>query len=120
MEECRMQGRLKELRRSRRMSQNVLGCEMGMSQQNISRYEKSVSAIPIDMLLKFADYYKVTTDYILGISNVKRTEESFAAESEILEKYGDFLSTYESLNDADRELVWGMMSKIREIRGLQN
>ncbi len=114
-----MQGRLKELRKARRISQNVLGYEMGMSQQNVSRYENSISTIPVDMLIRFSNYYKVTTDYILGISNIKRTEESYIAEEKLLEKYGDFLATYEGLSEADQELVWGMMSKMREVRAPQ-
>lgn len=51
---------------------------LNLSQSRISDYENGLCAIPSDVLLLFADYYKVTTDYILGLSdsssNVQCTE----------------------------------------------
>ncbi|MFI3200962.1 MAG: helix-turn-helix transcriptional regulator [Eubacteriales bacterium] len=110
-----MEKRLKELRKARRMTQDVLGCEMNISQQNISRYEQDTSVIPIDMLIKFSGYYQVSTDYILGISNIKsiaREQEDFCANQE----YEDFLQVYFALNIKDREVVWSLMSKLRSMK----
>ncbi len=36
-----------------------------------SRYERGVRTIPIECLLILADFYNVSTDYILGRTNVK-------------------------------------------------
>lgn len=30
------------------------------------RYEKGVRAVPVEVVIKLADYYKVSTDYLLG------------------------------------------------------
>ena len=30
------------------------------------RYEKGVRSVPVDVVIKLADYYKVSTDYLLG------------------------------------------------------
>ena len=38
----------------------------------LSKYEKDVTAIKVDILKRLAEYFNVTTDYLLGISDVKR------------------------------------------------
>lgn len=110
-----MEKRLTELRKARRMTQDVLGYEIGISQQNISRYEQDTNSVPVDMLIKFSDYYKVTTDYILGISDIKsRTDEG--EESAADNVHEDFLQVYLSLSQKDREVVWSLMGKLRSMK----
>lgn len=41
------------------------------SQPIYSRYERGTRTIPVEHLLILADFYKVSTDYILGRTNVK-------------------------------------------------
>lgn len=61
--------RLRELRKNLGKSQEVIGGLLGISQSRMSDYENGICAIPSDALILFADYYKVTTDYILGLSD---------------------------------------------------
>lgn len=61
--------RLRELRKKIGKSQEVIGGLLNISQSRISDYENGICAIPSDILILFADYYKVTTDYILGLSD---------------------------------------------------
>ncbi|MFI3176163.1 MAG: helix-turn-helix transcriptional regulator [Eubacteriales bacterium] len=109
-----MEKRLRELRKSRRVTQDMLGYEIGMSQQNISRYEKSIETIPVDMLIKFSDYYKVTTDYLLGISDIRNRPTINEETQENLE-YNDFANVYATLSEYDKELLWSMMKKMKEL-----
>ena len=61
--------RLKELREKRHMSQVFLGMELGMSQNTISRYETGEREADYETLIKFADYFDVSLDYLLGRSD---------------------------------------------------
>jgi transcriptional regulator with XRE-family HTH domain len=36
-----------------------------------ARYEKGIRQFPVDIIIKLAEYYNCTTDYLLGISNEK-------------------------------------------------
>ncbi len=63
-----MSGRLRELRTSKNISQRRLGMEVGISQQNVSKYELDINTVLVDMLKHFSAYYNVSVDYILGVS----------------------------------------------------
>ena len=48
---------------------NSINQILGITQTVYSRYERGFQTIPVIHLLKLADYYKVSTDYILGRTN---------------------------------------------------
>lgn len=117
-----MSGRLRELRESRRISQEVLGRELGTSQQNLSRYELDINTIPADMLIRLSTYYNVTSDYILGISNVKRNLEGQMRVSKVIDENYDFLELYRGLSEDHREVLWHLaedLKKLEEKRGIK-
>ena len=58
--------RLKQLRRQRGISQLKLAMDLGLNQNSISRYESGERETPAWVVVKLADYYKVSTDYLLG------------------------------------------------------
>ncbi len=57
--------RLKELRKSRGISQLKLAMDLSMNQNSISRYETGVHEADYATLIKFADYFNVSIDYLL-------------------------------------------------------
>ena len=57
--------RLKELRNARGMTQQQMADTFGMQVRNYQRIEASDSPSN-ETLLKFADYFEVSTDYLLG------------------------------------------------------
>ena len=61
--------RLRDLREDRDLRQEDVAEILGISQTVYSRYERVFQTIPVIHLLKLADYYKVSTDYILGRTN---------------------------------------------------
>lgn len=63
-----MYPRVRDLREDRDLSQGQLAKLLNVSQATYSRYESGVLDIPTETLLKLADYYGVTVDYILGRS----------------------------------------------------
>lgn len=64
--------RLRELRLARKMSQQRLAIELSMSQNTISRYENGEWEPGIDELIRIADYFNVSLDYLLERSNQPR------------------------------------------------
>ena len=58
------------------MSQSDIGEFLGIMQTVYSRYERGAGTIPIEHLLKLADLYNVSTDYILGRTNLRGNEEN--------------------------------------------
>ncbi len=59
---------LKLLRKERRLTQKDIASAFGTSESVISLYESNKRSPSYDFLLKFADYYGVSTDYLLGHS----------------------------------------------------
>ena len=61
--------RLRDLREDRDLRQEDVAKILGISQTVYSRYERGFQTIPVIHLLKLSDYYKGSTDYILGRTN---------------------------------------------------
>ena len=64
-----MNFRLKELRKSKGISQIKLSLDLNMNQNTISRYETLEREADYATLIKLADYFNVTIDYLLGRSD---------------------------------------------------
>ena len=67
--------RLKELRKKRKISQLKLAMDLKMNQNSISRYENGEREADYATLIKFADYFKVSIDYLLGRTNNPKMNE---------------------------------------------
>lgn len=63
--------RLKDLRTDRDLYQKEIAFIINTTQQVYSEYEIGKRLIPIDKLLKLANYYNVSIDYILIRTNKK-------------------------------------------------
>lgn len=64
--------RLRDLREDADMTQAQVAKLLFTSQTVYSRYERGALTIPVEHLLILADHYGVSTDYILGRTNIKR------------------------------------------------
>ena len=54
------------MRKAKKISQVKLAIDLNMNQNSISRYENLERQADYDTLIKFADYFGVTIDYLLG------------------------------------------------------
>ena len=61
-----MYKRIRDLREDHDLTQKQIAKILNCSQQVYSNYELGQRDIPTAILIKLADYYNVTTDYILG------------------------------------------------------
>ena len=57
---------LRELRENKKLTQSDLAQIFFVNQITISQYERGTRQLSIEMLIKYADYFGVSTDYILG------------------------------------------------------
>lgn len=60
---------LSSLRKERGISQKKASCDLGISQALLSHYEKGIRECGLDFVIKCSEYYGVTTDYLLGVSD---------------------------------------------------
>ena len=64
--------RLRELRAAQNLTQDTLGKVAGVSRYAIYTYEKGKAFPAVEGLLALADYFDVTTDYLLGRTDTPR------------------------------------------------
>ena len=64
--------RLKALRKSRNISQLKLALDLNMNQNTISRYENREREADYETLVRFADYFDVSLDFLLGRTDTEQ------------------------------------------------
>lgn len=68
-----MYKRIRELREDRDLTQKRMGEILSCSQRVYSNYERGDLDIPTEILIKLANYYDVSVDYILGRTDRQAT-----------------------------------------------
>lgn len=109
-----MESRIKQLREKRGLIQEILAAELGITQQMLSKYERDVTLIKVDILKKIATYFNVTTDYLLGVSDVKRDLQRQMKMNETLDEYYDLIEIYKDLDSYDKEMIWSIMQTVKK------
>lgn len=62
--------RLKELRTKARYSQAYIGEQVGVAQQTVGKWENGTSTPDPETIVKIASVFNVTTDYLLGCTDI--------------------------------------------------
>lgn len=109
-----MESRIKILREKRGLIQELLAAEVGVTQQTLSKYEKDITIIKVDILKRLAEYFNVTTDYLLGLSDIKRDLSGQIKMNETLDEYYDLIEVYKRMDRYDREMLWSIMQAIEK------
>lgn len=109
-----MESRIKQLRENRGLIQEILASELGITQQMLSKYERDVLCIKVDVLKRIAEYSNVTTDYLLGVSEVKRDLQGQMKVNKTLDTYYDLIEIYKGLDEYDQEMVWSIMQTVKK------
>lgn len=82
--------RLKQLRLEANLTQVEFADLIGINQVTYSRYENGSRTVPYDLLIKMADYYGVSTDYLLGRTDAPYyTVEAPASDGKPMTAYSD-------------------------------
>ncbi|MFA6809254.1 MAG: helix-turn-helix domain-containing protein [Eubacteriales bacterium] len=74
--------RFKELRKEKNLTQQELADKFYLNKSSISRYEQGKQMPEIDQLQKFADFFGVSIDYLLGKTDIRDPYNCFVMEAE--------------------------------------
>lgn len=61
--------RLRDIREDRDVSQKTLAAYLHIGQNTYSQYETGKRQLPLDILIRLAEYFDTSTDYILGLTD---------------------------------------------------
>ena len=104
--------RLRALRQEQNISMKQLGDIVGVAESTISLYETEKRKVDTDMLIKFANYFNVSTDYLLGVSD----ERNSSLDSDNI-GYDDFTYAMHNesrdLTDEDKEMLLNMAKMLK-------
>lgn len=67
--------RIKQLREENNLTQEEFANKLNMTQQRISAYEKEKREPDLNTLQQIADFFGVSTDYLLGKSDIRNPEQ---------------------------------------------
>ncbi len=95
--------RLNELRGNKTQAQ--MAQILGLPRETYRNYEVGNREPPLDTLLKMANYFGVSVDYLLGRDEAPGVQMKPAAESELTATEQELLSIYRSVNPALQELI---------------
>lgn len=112
-----MENRIRQLREKRGLTQETLAIELEITQQQLSKYERNIASIKVESLKKVAAYFNVTTDYLLGTSDVKRDVVGAVEMGKTLEKYYDLIELYRGLKQCDQKIVLAIIAIIKNASG---
>ena len=84
---------LKKLREDASVSQKALADAIGVSQQSVNKYENHNIEPDIETLIRIADFFETSVDYLIGHTSVRRKIEEVHIfelndrESKVMEQY---------------------------------
>lgn len=102
--------RLKELREESGLSQKELADNIRVARTTIASYETGKSSLSIDILIRYADFFNTTTDYIVGRTDLK--DYKITSDGEI--EFVHHKDTEIDINDVAIDLIKKALNKIIE------
>lgn len=79
--------RLKELRLRKDLSLKKLACDLDVTAQSLSLYETGQRTVNIDLLKKISEYFGVSSDYLIGLSDAATNDVDLKAVCDYLGLY---------------------------------
>ena len=71
--------RILALMKEEKITANALATELGLPNSAFSEWKRRKARPSVDVIIKIADYFDVTTDYLLGRTNKRYAQEYFRA-----------------------------------------
>ena len=62
-------GRIRDIRNDRGLTQKQIAKILHVSQNTYSQYEIGTSRFPLDVVVKLAEFYDVSIDYLVGLTD---------------------------------------------------
>lgn len=109
-----MCNRMKQMREKKGLIQAIMANKLGVTQQTLSRYENDITCI------KAAKYFNVSTDYLLGLSEIKRDMSMQKKINDKVEEYYELVEVYSSLDEIDQKLFWNILQSVKKAQEKRN
>lgn len=92
--------RIRWLRTSRGMEQEELASKIGVTRKTINVYEgeKNKKGIPTDIIKEIANVFNVTTDYLLGLTDLESTDITYKKIHKVIGLTDDAISILQEYN----------------------
>lgn len=101
--------RIKQLRNEKKINQDVLAKLLGLEIAGISKLETERVPLKDEYIIKLAEYFNVSTDYLLGKSDIRNPKQEDPLG---LAKVGFSMDKYVPPTDAQREQIKGLLEVI--------
>ncbi|PAY27440.1 helix-turn-helix domain-containing protein [Ligilactobacillus salivarius] len=98
---------IRDLRKLKKMSQSELAKVVGVSQTTVTAWETGKAEPSSSAISSLADYFNVTTDYLLGRPEKKDDNVDYVALDKALDNARSFDG--EPMDDHDREILRGIL-----------
>ena len=106
--------RLIELRKKKGLYQKDIANHFGIERTAYGKYENKGIQPPPDMIVKLADFFDVSTDYLLGRTDELKPELPKNTKTELPPDFSySFYTGYKELDDDNRALLHDLMEKMR-------
>ena len=101
--------KIANLRKDFDLTQKELSDKIGMNQSVLNRIEKGTRPIRYDELKNIADYFNVSTDYLLGRDDLNRN-------APLSSEHQKLLHGFDGLNEESKRLILGMIGQLNVAR----
>lgn len=96
--------RIKQLRNEKNINQDVLAKLLGLEIAGISKLETGRVPLKDEYIVKLAEYFGVSTDYLLGKSDIRKAEAINIDDADIA-----FYNGVKGLNDTNKAILKGII-----------
>jgi len=103
---------LTELRKAKGLSRQKLADDFGISVHTYIKYENGSAKPPYETLCLLADFYGVTTDYLLGREKSPEPMEQLANQMSMQEMEADIFERWLKLSPKEREIILNVLRDI--------
>ena len=76
--------------------------------------EKDTCAISTDLLIRMAEYFNVTTDYILGLSDIKRDLSGQIRMNQEIDQCYNIVLRYNNLTDTNKKTLRCLLKRLEQ------
>lgn len=108
--------RIKQLREAQGKSQKEVSVDLGVSQATVSGWESGLKTPSAKSTLRIAKYFKVSVDYLLGLTNENEDPLSEIGEEALDD---ELISRVKALSPEDRQKVDYFVQGIEAVRGAE-
>ncbi len=96
--------RLKELRLNKNLTQTKLAEKFGITYSNIGEWERGKSEPSTNMLIKLANFFNVSIDYLVGRENFSNVTVSASVQG-LTSQEERLLMAFKKLDDSERDKI---------------